>query len=338
MLTGLTVEDVHVYYTLARVHAVATSKNIRLFVEIPLKAADRYIELYQVHSLPFFHRGINKCVMIDEAFSYLAVAESRQFFTLMIHCTLCKHTQDLYTVCSSDMVLKIVGEQNCLIVFFLGMIDTVLKKCKRLILIESFEPIWLRSPEFNYWVYSLSTPTQVTVLCQEAGLPRNFTSSYQKTLHGTGVLPNSTSCYTRAQNFKLLTHSLGKATVNLIKTNIVLPNMENILNFSGEGLVQLDAIQHVDLQPLDEIMEQATTRSLTVGIDVNKFVTTLRGKGVYRQTTSCSWVIVIINIFIMFGILCFASFKFIHRLCSCIWKCALSPRSPHVITEEQELH
>ena len=54
MLTGLTVQEMYVYYTIATVHAVATSKNIRLFVEIPLKAADRYFELYQVHSLPFF--------------------------------------------------------------------------------------------------------------------------------------------------------------------------------------------------------------------------------------------------------------------------------------------
>jgi hypothetical protein len=42
MLTGLTIEDMYVYYTIGTVHAVATSKSIRLFVDIPLKAADRY--------------------------------------------------------------------------------------------------------------------------------------------------------------------------------------------------------------------------------------------------------------------------------------------------------
>jgi hypothetical protein len=83
MLTGLTVEDMYVYYAIATVHAVATSNNIRLFVEIPLKAADRYFELYQVHSLPFFYESIERFVMIDEEFTYFAVAESRQFFALM---------------------------------------------------------------------------------------------------------------------------------------------------------------------------------------------------------------------------------------------------------------
>jgi len=84
ILTGLTVEEMYVYYAVATVHVVATSKSIRLFTDIPLKAADRYFGLYQVHSLPFFHKGINKFVMVDEVFSYLAVAENRQFFTLTL--------------------------------------------------------------------------------------------------------------------------------------------------------------------------------------------------------------------------------------------------------------
>jgi hypothetical protein len=74
MLTGLTVEDMYVHYAVATVHAVATSTSIGLLIDIPLKATDRYFELYQVHSLPFFHKGINKFVMIDEMFTYLAVA------------------------------------------------------------------------------------------------------------------------------------------------------------------------------------------------------------------------------------------------------------------------
>jgi hypothetical protein len=45
MLTGLTVEEMYVYYAVANVHATATSRSIRLFIDMPLKAADRYFEL-----------------------------------------------------------------------------------------------------------------------------------------------------------------------------------------------------------------------------------------------------------------------------------------------------
>jgi len=127
MMTGLTVEEMYVYYTVATVHAVATSKSIRLFTDIPLKAADRYFELYQVHSLLFFHKGIGKFVIIDETFTYLVVAESRQLFAVMTPYMLSKCTQDLYTVCPSDIVLRTAREQNCLTALFLGKMDIVLK-------------------------------------------------------------------------------------------------------------------------------------------------------------------------------------------------------------------
>jgi hypothetical protein len=199
MLTGLSVKDMYVYYTIAVVHAVATSKSIRLFIEIPLKASDRYFELYQVHSLPFFHEGIVKFIMIDEPFTYLAVAEIRQFFTIITPYMLMKCTQKLYTVCPSDMVLRPASESNCLIALFLGKTDVIFSTCKRLVLNETFEPVWIRSPDANYWIYSLNTPQRVTVQCQ--GSPPNYETNSQVLLEGTGILPNSSSCYVYAENF-----------------------------------------------------------------------------------------------------------------------------------------
>jgi hypothetical protein len=96
MLTGMTVQEIYVYYTIATVHAVASSRYIRLFIDVPLKATDRYFELYQVHSLPSFHNGIRKFVMIDEPCTYLAVAESRQLFAVVTLYMLTKCTQTIY--------------------------------------------------------------------------------------------------------------------------------------------------------------------------------------------------------------------------------------------------
>jgi hypothetical protein len=260
VLTGLTVEDMYVYYTIATVHGVATSTSIRLFVEIPLKAADRYFELYQVHSLPFFYERIGKFVMIDEEFTYLAVAESRQFFALIPTYMLAKCTQDLCTVCPADMTLKTAGEPNCLTALFLGKTDIALTKCKGLI-IESFEPVWIRSPDFSYWIYSLSTPQRVTVQCQEIGSPPNFERNQQLVLRGTGILPNSSSCYIHAEKFKLLPHSMGRTTINLVDAHIVLPNIEHILNSTEEDLFQTNVHgQAVDLQRLDNLLERAQIR------------------------------------------------------------------------------
>jgi len=97
----------------------------------------------------------------------------------------------------------------------------VFKNCKRLLLHESFEPVWLRSPDSSYWMYSLSTPQRVTVQCQEAGCPPNKEASFQVIIEGTGILPNFSSCYINAENFKLLPHSLGKTTVSVTNTPVM---------------------------------------------------------------------------------------------------------------------
>lgn len=118
-------EEMYVYYEIG---------SIRLFIDIPLKGADRYFGLYQAHSLPFFQAGINNFIMIDEPLSYLAVAEDRLFFTTLSPCALSKCTKNYYTVCPSDFVLRKPGHHNCLIALFFGNTENSIKECKRMIL------------------------------------------------------------------------------------------------------------------------------------------------------------------------------------------------------------
>jgi hypothetical protein len=67
---------------------------------------------------------------IDEPFVYLAVAEDRQFFTILTPEMLAKCTTDFYTTCSLNMVLKKSSEENCLIALFTGKAEVAMKKCR----------------------------------------------------------------------------------------------------------------------------------------------------------------------------------------------------------------
>jgi hypothetical protein len=309
MLTGLTVQDMYVYYAIAVVHAVATSQSIRLLVDIPLKANDRYFELYQVHSLPFFHKGIGKFVMIDEPFTYLAVAESRQFFAMITPYELSKCTQDLYTVCPSDMVLRTASEPNCLISLFLGKSDMMFSTCRRLIISELFEPVWVRSPDASYWIYSLSTPQRITIQCQEPGsLPKSISSS-QIMIEGTGVLPNSSSCYVHAEAFKLMPHSSGQTTVTLTKANIALPNVENLLKSSEEVMLQPQAIPMESLQRLNALATRTASRNHLRGTDVPRAMEVLQQIEPDGQTKLWPWFAGVIVVSIIFGSLWSVWFK-----------------------------
>ena len=190
-------------------------------------------------------------------------------------------------------------------------------------LTESFAPIWIRSPDSGYCMYSLSTPQQVTVQCQEVGSPQTSKPTYQITLEGTAVLTNSSSCYMHAETFKLLPHSLGKTTINLIKAHIVLPNIDKILNFSEENLLQTDAIQPVDLHHLDDIVERVTSKGYTRRIDVNKVITALRGREVYHQPSHRTVIVVLMIVLTGLGIVWFIWFIVTGQYYPCEWECVM---------------
>ena len=127
--------------------------------------------------------------------------------------------------------------------------------------------------------------------------------SYQVMLEGTGVLPNSSSCYIYSERFKLLPHSLGKTTINLTRTHIVLPSIDRILNISEESLLQPEETQPVDQHRLDEVLERATARGDARGVEVGQIIATLREDVARQQFAYWPWIIGIISAVLIMGIL-----------------------------------
>jgi len=113
------------------------------------------------------HKRIGKFKVIEELFTYLAVAEIRQFFAVFTPYTLTKCTQELYTVFPFDIMLRTAGGSNCFIALFLGKTDITISKCKRLVIYENSKPVRIRSPDASYWIYCLSTNQRFTVQGQE---------------------------------------------------------------------------------------------------------------------------------------------------------------------------
>jgi hypothetical protein len=53
------IEYTYIDHQVAEVHAGAIPEGIRLFIDIILKGRERYFEVYQAHSLPFFDSKIS---------------------------------------------------------------------------------------------------------------------------------------------------------------------------------------------------------------------------------------------------------------------------------------
>jgi hypothetical protein len=72
------------------------------------------------------------------------------------------------------------------------------------------------------------------------------------------------------QNFKILPQSLERLAANFNKTHTVLPNVDDILNIDEKELLRNHSHTLADLRPVENVIEQATSRSTRPGLDVNR--------------------------------------------------------------------
>jgi hypothetical protein len=156
-------------------------------------------------------------------------------------------------------------------------------------------------------------------------------------LEGTGVLSNSSSCYVHAENFKLLPHSLGKTTVTLVRAHVLLPNVDNILRFSEENLLQTDAVRPMELQHLDGLIERVASRGNAKGLDVNRATVVLQDREVSRHSSDKTLIIVGVTVAIEVVIIGLIWYRVRGRCWPCKWRCLRQSRPSRNVNNNQEL-
>jgi hypothetical protein len=187
------------------------------------------------------------------------------------------------------MVLRKSATDDCLIALFLGRTTIALKQCKRII-VEDFEPVWIRSPDAKHWVYSLKKPTRITRKCRPGDSPLAEDEIIEQTVSGTGTLLNTSNCYIYSETFKLLPHSLGRTFVGIDRAHIVLPDINDILKSEEQELLQNHPDPHAAGQAIDAIIRRETTIAHHQGIDVNRMMEELRATRSQEATTK-EWII-----------------------------------------------
>jgi len=81
------------------------------------------------------------------------------------------------------MMLKTAVEPDSLIALFWGKMDIAFSKCERLVINETFEPVWIRSPDASYWIYNEYTSAGHCTVSKDwisFALCNEFTSTIRK--------------------------------------------------------------------------------------------------------------------------------------------------------------
>jgi len=110
-----------IYYEVATVQAYVTSSEIRLVIKLPLKGADRVMNLYRIEPLPTTYEPmLRRHVQIIPETMYLAVSESRQYYSLLTPAELHSCQQGLFTMCESDFPLYHKRTPSCTGALYFG--------------------------------------------------------------------------------------------------------------------------------------------------------------------------------------------------------------------------
>jgi hypothetical protein len=82
------------------------------------------------------------------------VFEDQQFSTILNTEMLAKYTTDFYTIrMYIEHGIKKFERGELLNRFVHRKTKVAVRKCKR-VLLEDFEPVWIKSPDAKYWVHS----------------------------------------------------------------------------------------------------------------------------------------------------------------------------------------
>jgi hypothetical protein len=155
LVAGFTIENMYVYYDVATVQAYATTTANRLVVRLPLRGADRVMILFRSVPLPAYSNVLGRHIQIEPEAPYLAVTENGQYYSLLTTADLQECRRDLFAICEATFPFIHKTRASCSSTLYFGQAEFAHKNCRKLILHESFNPVWLLAKGINpFWIYS----------------------------------------------------------------------------------------------------------------------------------------------------------------------------------------
>jgi uncharacterized protein YoxC len=235
LIAGTDLEDMFIYYEVARVHAYATSSDIRLVIRFPLRGTDRVMSLYRTEPLPVYEALLGTQVQIAPETMYMAVSESRQYYSLLTSADLQKCQQGLFTICESEFPLYHKSTPSCSGALYFGKHDLAHEHCNKVILRKHFKPVWIHykgTPRF--WIYSLPMSIKITKTCRRNGTIESVDLKNE----GAGILYEEENCHIFSERFLLLSTASGYTNFALTRGQVVVPELPDLLTAEGAQVLE----------------------------------------------------------------------------------------------------
>ncbi|PNF31400.1 hypothetical protein B7P43_G04086, partial [Cryptotermes secundus] len=303
LIAGFTIDNMYIYYEVAKVQAYATTTAIRLVVRIPLRGADRVMTLFRSVPLPAYSEVLKRHVQIEPETLYLAVTENGQYYSLLTTADLQRCKLGIFAICEATFPFIHKTRASCSSALYFGQAELAHDLCRKHILNENFNPAWLQAKgPHPFWIYSLPSPTVVTKKCKVNGT----TQSSNLELSHTGTLTEDTHCQFYSEAFVLLPVSDGYTNVTITGSQIFLPHLPELISPRERDQLMHDETQtHRALAALETIARRSSPNQQQSYVELRELLATMASNT--TTTSQTTWVYVLVTISIILSLIILTS-------------------------------
>lgn len=255
MFAPVDLENIHKYFSVAKVYSYTTIHTMRVVIQLPLKVDDRVFQVFDLVSFPVYNPVLSKWIQWDiEKDQKLVMSKDRLTYSLYEKNSFDREClKGPLVVCPVTNVMWSVHKQpSCIVDLFLGKLTD---SCERKVLSSLTSPILLKT--CSRWIYSTSETHSVTLNCYDDRGNLNVTSLK---LSGTGELSEVSTCDVIGAAFRLPARIHGSNTVKGAVAKVLVPDLSEMFTAEESELL------HDDVNVTLEVLERLESELSTLGV------------------------------------------------------------------------
>lgn len=230
LVTSNIEKNIFMYYDISTVRAVYFNRTIRLFAEIPLKAPERYFDVFRALPLPYAVHNESARLYIEPSYEFFAIAQNNQFYFELDTADLSNCKDGSIKICPPFRPVRRISDVSCLSSLYVGNLDHIKSLCD-IKLTHDLRSQLYRTKGTNAWIYSVEKDL-LTFNCPSQAKSQLTYDISSKIIKGTGIIQIPASCTVHNENYFLLSHSITATKIN--PSTIFVPPLEgNIIEISN---------------------------------------------------------------------------------------------------------
>jgi hypothetical protein len=319
-------ENLHDFYKFATVRSYATSSQLKILVNFPIKIDSQLYESYNIVPYPVFDHVLNRWVKWEVTNHKLLLSKDRQTYSVYESDEFVRECKiGTLVVCPLSTVLMSVHKRpSCAVELFLEKKTTL---CQRTWVLGLKSPVIVRTP--TRWLYSTAEATRVTLNCLGTGAGLNVS---QVTLDGVGEIPGRDGCDLIADGYRVPARFHGSTQYTGEFGKLVFPEVLGVYNTDEIELMGSDWNETLQVfQSLDNELGTLSVREYPLEASLHHLRSHRHRREVLKFVTLGSLLVTLAVILV----LCLIFRGWVRRLARATQCCLPRGQTPAAQSEEE---